>query len=72
MILQYDERGGEPKKVSLRPGDYAIKSPRERTRADFTAVDEDTVYLKISFVGEPGKYPHFTGAVSSKEVHGQE
>jgi len=70
LVLEYQERSGRPNKISLRPSEFAIKSPQERTRADFTSLDEDTVYLKISYVGEPGKYPLFTGAVSRDEVRG--
>jgi quercetin dioxygenase-like cupin family protein len=66
LVLEYD---GEPEKRDLRPGDYAIKSPNQKTRADYTAEDEETVYLKVSYRGEHGRYPHFTGAVGPEEVH---
>jgi hypothetical protein len=69
MVLEYKLPDGQTKKVSLRPGDYAMKSPKEKTRADFTPPEEDTVYLKISHAGQPGKYPVFTGAVGKDETH---
>jgi hypothetical protein len=69
IVLEYKLAGGETKKVSLRPGEFAIKSPKEQTRADFTPPEEDTIYLKISHGGKPGKYPHFTGAVGKDETH---
>ncbi|MBZ9770997.1 hypothetical protein [Mesorhizobium sp. CO1-1-8] len=71
MVLEYQTADGENKKMSLRAGDYAMKAPTERTRADFTSPDEDTVYLKISHTGgERGKYKLFTGSVGRDEVHG--
>ena len=66
LVLEYN---GEAEKVSLKPGDYAIKAPDQRTRADFTAEDGETVYLKVSFRGQRGRYPVFTGAVGPEEVH---
>ncbi len=71
MVLERRGPNGETQKVSLRPGEFAMKSTEERTRADFTSVNEDTVYLKISHVGKRGRYPLFTGAVGRSETHGQ-
>ncbi|NHZ36782.1 hypothetical protein [Massilia rubra] len=70
MVLEYKAAEGERKKMSLRPGDFAMKDPKESTRADFTATDEDTVYLKISHVGgKKSRYKLFTGAVGRDEAH---
>jgi quercetin dioxygenase-like cupin family protein len=66
LVLEYE---GEREKVRLKPGEHAIKGPDQRTRADFTPVDEETVYLKVSYKGERGRYPAFTGAVGRDEVH---
>ncbi|HLG54337.1 MAG TPA: hypothetical protein VI485_03335 [Vicinamibacterales bacterium] len=66
LVLQYQ---GEKERVSLKAGDHAVKGPAQRTRADFTALKEDTVWLKISYKGERGRYPEFTGAVGPEEIH---
>ena len=66
LILEYE---GEAEKVNLKPGSYAIKTPEQKTRADFTAKDEETVWLKVSYRGERGRYPVFTGAVGLDEIH---
>lgn len=67
LVLEYK---GEDKKITLKKaGDYAVKSPNQRTRADYTAVNKPTVYLKVSYKGEHGRYPEFTGAVGPEEVH---
>lgn len=66
LALEYK---GQAEKVTLKPGDYAIKTPQQRTRADYTAEDKETVWLKVSYRGERGKYPAFTGAVGVQEVH---
>jgi len=60
---------GEADKVSLKPGEYTIKTQKQRGRADYTSVHEETVWLKVSFQGESGRYPVFTGAVGADEVH---
>jgi hypothetical protein len=56
--------------VKLGPGDYAIKSPKQRTRADHVSENEELSYIKVSFGGRKGRYPQFTGAVGADEVHG--
>ena len=66
LVLEYK---GEAEKVNLKAGEYAIKTPGQSTRADFTSLHEETVYLKVSYKGEHGKYPEFTGAVGPTEVH---
>ena len=66
LVLEYK---GKSQKVNLKSGDFAIKSPQQRTRADYTAEDEETVYVKVSYRGDRGKYPVFTGAVGAEEVH---
>jgi hypothetical protein len=63
LVLEYK---GEAEKVNLKPGEYAIKTPEQSTRADFTSTHEETVYLKVSYKGERGKYPDFTGAVGTR------
>src|SRR5262245_33972682 len=60
---------GEAEKVNLKPGDYMIKTEKQRGRADYTSVHEETVWLKVSFQGAPGRYPLFTGAIGPEEVH---
>ena len=66
LVLEYE---GEAKKVTLTPGHSALKSPVQKTRADFTSEEEDTVWLKVSFRGERGRYPLFTGSVGADEIH---
>ena len=66
LVLEYKGQGD---KVSLKAGDYAIKTPDQKTRADFTPIDEQTVWLKVSYKGERGRYKAFTGAVGPEEVH---
>lgn len=66
LVLEYKGKSG---KVTLKPGDYSVKTPQQRSRADHTAEDEETVWLKVSYRGDRGKYPFFTGAVGANEVH---
>ena len=65
LVLEYQD---ETESAKLGPGDFAIADADQRTRADYTSVDEETVWIKVSFAGKPGEYPLFTGAVSSDEV----
>ena len=68
--VEYEgEHPGDAKKVTLRPGEYAIKSPQQKTRADYTSESEETIWLKVSCVGERGRYPLFTGGVGIDEAH---
>jgi cupin 2 domain-containing protein len=66
LILEYE---GDDHKVTLEPGDFAHKGTDQRTRADYTSEEEETVWVKISYRGEPDRYPLFTGAVGPEEVH---
>lgn len=68
LVLEYE--GG--RKVALGPGDFAVKGTDQRTRADSTSEDQETVWVKVSYGGEPDLYPLFTGSVGPEEVHVKE
>src|SRR5262245_24579060 len=65
LVLEYE---GVKEKVSLKAGEYAVKRPDQKTRADFSALNEETVYLKVSCQGERGKCPEFAGAVGREQI----
>ncbi len=66
LVLEYQD---ETETVHLKPGDHAIAGPDQRTRAEFTSEEEETVWIKVSSTGKRGEYPLFTGAVGRDEVH---
>ena len=62
MVLEFENQESADvrrEKTSLRPGDYVIKSPEERNRADWTSPDGENVWVKVSFPGETkeGSFP---------------
>jgi len=58
LVLEY---AGRDEKVTLKPGDYAVKGSDEKTRADAIAEDEETEWIKVSYRTSGGSYPDFTG-----------